>query len=132
MFEHWQCLDVFIDNFEQVLHIVLVFRSWTLYKQMAVRKFVYICYMYNFVYYLFILKRGTVCIGVATPPQKHTPQFFAKQPLKPANCSNPLIGDSSPLDWFFVNPSVKSWIFQWYPLILKVYVVNPIPFFKSN
>ena len=46
-----------------------------------------------------------VCIVVSTHPQKHPPPLFlAKPPIKSANCpSPPLLGQSHPIYWFFVN-----------------------------
>ena len=37
----------------------------------------------------------------------------------------------SPVYWFFVNPLLKSRIFQWTPKILKFFILNNILSFKS-
>ena len=60
-----------------------------------------------------VLKWSIVCIGVPNPfpPQKHHPLFFAKHPLKSANCPA--------LDHFQTIPS-KYWFFTSPHPLLKI------------
>ena len=54
-----------------------------------------------------------VCIGVSTPPQKHHHLLSCQAPLKSANYpSPPFFRQSSPIYWFFVNPSLKIGFFN--------------------
>ena len=63
------------------------------------------------------------------PRQKHHPLFFAKPLLKSENCPSPLFRQSLTIYWFFVNPP-KNRIFQWTPIILKLFILNPIYLLK--
>ena len=63
------------------------------------------------------------------PRQKHHPLFFAKSLLKSENCPSPLFRQSLTIYWFFVNPP-KNRIFQWTPIILKLFILNPIYLLK--
>ena len=73
-----------------------------------------------------------VCIGVSTPPHyKNTSPSFAKSPLKSANYPSPsLLGDSP--SRLPLPHQKKNRISQWTPIILKFFIINPIPSFKSN
>ena len=83
-----------------------------------------------------------VCIGVSTPPHlKNTTAYFAKSPLK---SKNEVIHPPPPPPKKNISPSPpppppvpiqkkeKRRIFQWSPIILKIFITNPIPSFKSN
>ena len=71
-----------------------------------------------------------VHIEVSTPRSK-IPPFFAKRSLKSANCPSPLFKQFYILI-FCEPPPHKNWTFQWTPIILKFFILNPIPPFKSN
>ena len=83
--------------------------------------------------------RFIVCIVVLTsPPLKKnntTHLFFAKPPfpLRSANCpSSPLFRQFPPIYVGFSWMPPKNQSFQWTLLILKFFIFNPIPSFKSN
>ena len=66
-----------------------------------------------------------------TPLSKTPLSLFHLAPLKYANCPRSLFRQSpSPTIYCFVvfswNPP-KNWIFQWTPIILKLFILDPIP-----
>ena len=78
-----------------------------------------------------------VCIGVSSPPPhlKTPSALFFANPLslseicKLSKCL-PFLGNS-PLYIGFLWSPCKNQIFQWTPIILKFFILNPIPSFKS-
>ena len=79
--------------------------------------------------YAFIMQSGHWGIN---PLKNTTVLFFAKRPLKSANCpSRPpdFLGNPSIYIGFLWTP-LKNWIFQWTPIMLKFLVLNPIHILK--
>ena len=81
------------------------------------------------------------CIAVSTPPHlKNMTPSFGRFLLKSANYPSPsFLSDSPPLRApkkivFHAHPPPheKKLICQWTPIILKFFIINPIPSFKSN
>ena len=86
-----------------------------------------------------------VCIGVSTPPHlKSITPSFAKSPLKSSNYPSPFFRrfthplPPSKKNIYFMQPphpsppKKKNLIFLWTPIILKFFIINLIPSFKSN
>ena len=75
---------------------------------------------------LYIIKFSSVNWGITPPPppphththKNTTPLFFAKPPLKSANCSSPFFNQSPPIYWFLVTP-------------LKIGFFSEPPYFSS-
>ena len=65
-------------------------------------------------------------------PHKNTP-FLFHQALPPLNLQTvlPPFLANPPIYWFFCDLPPKNQIFQWTPII-KFFILNPIPYFKSN
>ena len=74
-----------------------------------------------------------MCIGVSTSLKNTTTFVFGKPPpLKSANYPSPLLfRQFPPIYWFFMTSSPKNRIFQWTLLILRFFILNPIPSFKK-
>ena len=81
------------------------------------------------------------CIAVSTPPHlKNMTPSFGRFLLESANYPSPsFLSDSPPLRApkkivFHAPPPPheKKLICQWTPIILKFFIINPIPSFKSN
>ena len=80
-----------------------------------------------------------VCIrGLKAPSQKHNSFFFSFLPSPLLNLQTikaHLFSRFTPSPQkicFNMHLSPKNWIFQWTPMILRTFIINPIPSFKSN
>ena len=75
-----------------------------------------------------------VCIEVSTPLHlKNITPSFAKSPLKSSNYpSPPFQAIHPPSKKELKNTVLKIQIFLWTPIILKFFIINLIPSFKSN
>ena len=66
-------------------------------------------------------------MGYQPPLENTTPSFFAKISLKSANYpSSPFLGNCPYILVFCEPHSPKNWIFHWTPIILKLFILNPI------
>ena len=69
-----------------------------------------------------------------SPPQKHQLLFFLPNLLLNLQTIQALLlrHFASNILIFHAPPPPKNRIFQWTPILLKFFIFNPIPSFKSN
>ena len=73
-----------------------------------------------------------VHIGVSTHPQKHRRFLFTQPPLNLHTVESPFFRQFIPIYCFFPETAIKNLNFQWTPLILIFFILNPILSFKSS
>ena len=82
-----------------------------------------------------ILSWSIVYTGVSTPPPSKTPlhSLWSCPPplIYKLSTPSPPFRQFPPLYWLSVNHPPKNWIFQLTPIILKLFIINPISSFKS-
>ena len=72
-----------------------------------------------------------VCIWVSTlTPKKHPLPLFAKPPLDLRTVQAPLFRQFSSIYWFFVTPPPPDQVFLRTPMMIKFFILSPIPSFK--
>ena len=70
--------------------------------------------------------------GINKIPHPSPPPLFYHAPSSTCKPMPPFLGNPPYILVFCEPPTLKNQIFQWTPNILKFFILNSIPFFKSN